>query len=226
MKLLVIEDEKELSDSICTYLTSEQFTCETAYDYHSAVNKIHINEYACIILDITLPHGSGLDILTELKTAHKSDGVLIISAKNSLDDRVQGLNRGADDYLTKPFHLAELGARVTAIVRRKSFEGQTRISMGPLILDLSERVLKSEDEPIALTKKEYELLLYFLGNKNRVVTKEAIVEHLWGDDIDMADSYDFIYSHIKNLRKKLMHAGCPDYIKAVYGMGYKFSMDH
>jgi DNA-binding response OmpR family regulator len=226
MKLLVIEDEKELSDSICTYLSSEQFTCETAYDYHSAVNKIHINEYACIILDITLPHGSGLDILTELKTAHKSDGVLIISAKNSLDDRVQGLNRGADDYLTKPFHLAELGARVTAIVRRKSFEGQTRISMGPLILDLSERVLKSEDEPIALTKKEYELLLYFLGNKNRVVTKEAIVEHLWGDDIDMADSYDFIYSHIKNLRKKLMHAGCPDYIKAVYGMGYKFSMDH
>lgn len=226
MKLLVIEDEKELSDSICAYLSSEQFTCETAYDYQSAVDKIHINEYVCIILDITLPNGSGLDILTELKTTHKSEGVLIISAKNSLDDRINGLNRGADDYLTKPFHLAELGARVAAIVRRKSFDGQTIVSMGHLTLDLAERVLKSGDDPIALTKKEYELLLYFLSNKNRVVTKESIVEHLWGDDIDMADSYDFIYSHIKNLRKKLMNAGSPDYIKAVYGMGYKFSLDH
>jgi len=225
MKLLVIEDEKELSDSICVYLNSEQFTCEAAYDYPAALEKVVINEYACIILDITLPRGSGLDILKELKTLNKSDGVLIISAKNSLDDRITGLNTGADDYLTKPFHLAELGARVAAIVRRKSFDGNTRVSVGPLTLDLSDRVLKSGEQPIALTKKEYELLLYFLSNKNRVVTKEAIVEHLWGDDIDMSDSYDFIYSHIKNLRKKLMNAGCNDYIKAVYGMGYKFSLD-
>ncbi|SKB69973.1 response regulator transcription factor [Dyadobacter psychrophilus] len=225
MKLLVIEDEKELSDSICVYLNSEQFACEAAYDYPTALEKVVINEYACIILDITLPRGSGLDILKELKTFNKSDGVLIISAKNSLDDRITGLNTGADDYLTKPFHLAELGARVAAIVRRKSFDGNTRVSVGPLTLDLSDRVLKSGEQPIALTKKEYELLLYFLSNKNRVVTKEAIVEHLWGDDIDMSDSYDFIYSHIKNLRKKLMNAGCNDYIKAVYGMGYKFSLD-
>ena len=225
MKLLVIEDEKELSDSICVYLNSEQFSCEAAYDYPTALEKVVINEYACIILDITLPRGSGLDILKELKTLNKSDGVLIISAKNSLDDRITGLNTGADDYLTKPFHLAELGARVAAIVRRKSFDGNTRVSVGPLTLDLSDRVLKSGEQPIALTKKEYELLLYLLSNKNRVVTKEAIVEHLWGDDIDMSDSYDFIYSHIKNLRKKLMNAGCNDYIKAVYGMGYKFSLD-
>lgn len=225
MKLLVIEDEKELSDSICVYLNSEQFTCEAAYDYPTALEKVVINEYACIILDITLPRGSGLDILKELKKLNKSDGVLIISAKNSLDDRITGLNTGADDYLTKPFHLAELGARVAAIVRRKSFDGNTRVLVGPLTLDLSDRVLKSGEQPIALTKKEYELLLYFLSNKNRVVTKEAIVEHLWGDDIDMSDSYDFIYSHIKNLRKKLMNAGCNDYIKAVYGMGYKFSLD-
>ncbi|TLV02502.1 response regulator transcription factor [Dyadobacter luticola] len=223
MKLLVIEDEKELSDSICTYLNSEQFSCETAYDFPTALDKVVINEYACIILDITLPRGSGLDILKELKAMNKSEGVLIISAKNSLDDRIKGLNTGADDYLTKPFHLAELGARVAAIVRRKSFDGKTRVAIGPLTLDLSDRVLKAGEQPVALTKKEYELLLYFLSNKNRVVTKEAIVEHLWGDDIDMADSYDFIYSHIKNLRKKLMHAGCDDYIKAVYGMGYKFS---
>lgn len=226
MKLLVIEDEKDLSDSICSYLSSEQFTCETAYDYPSALDKVVTNEYVCIILDLTLPQGSGLNLLTELKMMNKSEGVLIISAKNSLDDRIKGLNSGADDYLTKPFHLAELGARVAAIVRRKSFDGKTRIAVGHLTLDLSERVLKSGEDAIALTKKEYELLLYFLSNKNKVVTKEAIVEHLWGDDIDMADSYDFIYSHIKNLRKKLMQAGCPDYIKAVYGMGYKFSLDN
>ena len=226
MKLLVIEDEKDLSDSICSYLNSEQFSCETAYDFYSAMDKAVVNEYACIILDITLPNGSGLDILSHLKTLNKTEGVLIISAKNSLDDRVKGLNSGADDYLTKPFHLSELGARVAAIVRRKSFDGKTRIAVGNLVLDLSERILRSGDQQIALTRKEYELLLYFLSNKNKVVTKEAIVEHLWGDDIDMADSYDFIYSHIKNLRKKLMHAGCPDYIKAVYGMGYKFSLNH
>ena len=226
MKLLVIEDEKDLSDSICAYLNSEQFTCETAYDYHSALDKVLINEYACIILDITLPNGSGLDILNQLKAVNKTDGVLIVSAKNSLDDRIKGLNSGADDYLTKPFHLSELGARVAAIVRRKSFDGKTHIAVGHLSLDLGERILRSGEEQIALTRKEYELLLYFLSNKNRVVTKEAIVEHLWGDEIDMADNYDFIYSHIKNLRKKLMAAGCPDYIKAVYGMGYKFSLDN
>ena len=226
MKLLIVEDEKELSDSICSYMNGEQFTCETAYDYRTALDKVILNEYVCIVLDITLPYGSGLDILTELKAMNKSDGVLIISAKNSLDDRINGLNSGADDYLTKPFHLAELGARVSAIVRRKSFEGKTKINIGQLTLDLSERILKSGQEQVALTKKEYELLLYFISNKNKVVTKESIVEHLWGDDSDMADSYDFIYSHIKNLRKKLMQAGCPDYIKAVYGMGYKFSINY
>jgi len=222
MKILIIEDEKKLADNISAYLGSEQFTCEVAYDYHEAIEKIHVYEYACIILDITLPHGSGLDILKELKQAKKTEGVLIISAKNSLDDKVLGLTIGADDYLTKPFHLPELVARVSAIVRRKSFGGNNQISLDDLTLDLADRTLKSKDEIIPLTRKEYDLLLYFVSNKNRVVTKESIVEHLWGDEIDMADSYDFIYSHIKNLRKKLMQAGCPDYIKAVYGMGYRF----
>ena len=222
MKILIIEDEKKLADNIGTYLSGEQFTCEIAYDYQEAIEKIHVYEYACIILDITLPHGSGLDILKELKKARKTEGVLIISARNSLDDKVAGLTIGADDYLTKPFHLPELVARVSAIVRRKSFDGNNQIVLDDLTLDLSERTLRSKDEIIPLTRKEYDLLLYFLSNKNRVVTKEAIVEHLWGDEIDMADSYDFIYSHIKNLRKKLMQAGCPDYIKAVYGMGYRF----
>lgn len=224
MKLLIIEDEIELSDSIKVYLKTEQFSCETAYDYDSAMEKIHLNEYACIILDITLPNGNGLDILKELKALDKAEGVLIISARNSLDDKIMGLNTGADDYLAKPFHLPELGARVSAIIRRKSFGGRNQIIVDQLTLDLQEKSLKFKNDPVALTRKEYELLLYLLSNKNRVVTKEAIVEHLWGDDIDMADSYDFIYSHIKNLRKKMVNAGCPDYIKGVYGMGYKFIM--
>jgi DNA-binding response OmpR family regulator len=222
MKVLIIEDEKKLADSIGTYLSGEQFTCEIAYDYYEAIEKLHIYEYACILLDITLPHGSGLDILKELKKSKKAEGVLIISARNSLDDKVTGLTIGADDYLTKPFHLPELVARVSSIIRRKSFEGNNLIPLDHLTLDLSDRTLKSKEEVIALTRKEYDLLLYFITNRNRVVTKESIVEHLWGDQIDMADSYDFIYSHIKNLRKKLMQAGCPDYIKAVYGMGYRF----
>ena len=224
MKILIIEDEAELSDSISKYLTTEQFTCEAAYDYHSAVEKIHLNEYSCIILDITLPNGSGLDILTELKKMDKADGVLIVSAKNSMDDKIIGLNSGADDYLAKPFHLPELGARVSAIIRRKSFGGRNQIKIGDFVLDILDKTLKHKQETIPLTRKEYELLLYLLSNKNRVVTKEAIVEHLWGDDIDMSDNYDFIYSHIKNLRKKMMNAGSPDYIKVVYGMGYKFIM--
>ena len=224
MKLLIIEDEQDLSESIRKYLGSEKYVCETAYDYHSAMGKIQMNEYSCIILDITLPYGSGLDILKELKRLDKADGVLIISAKNSLDDKVTGLNTGADDYLAKPFHLPELAARVAAIIRRKSFGGNNLIIVDKLVLDLHNKVLSFDQQKIILTRKEYELLLYLLSNKNRVVTKEAIVEHLWGDDIDMADSYDFIYSHVKNLRKKLVQAGSPDYIKAVYGMGYKFNV--
>jgi len=222
MKILIIEDEKELSISISKYLSTEQFFCEAAYDYPTALEKIRLNEYSCIILDITLPNGNGLDLLKALKKMDKAEGVLIVSARNSLDDKITGLNTGADDYLAKPFHLPELGARVSAIIRRKSFGGNNVIKVGELILDLQDKSLKFKTNAISLTRKEYELLLYLLSNKNRVVTKEAIVEHLWGDDIDMADSYDFIYSHIKNLRKKMMNAGSPDYIKAIYGMGYKF----
>ena len=225
MKLLVIEDEKELSKSICAYLKNDNFICEPAYDYTEAIQKIYDSDYACILLDISLPMGNGLNILQKLKGLGKADGVLIISAKNSLNDKVQGLNLGADDYLTKPFHLPELSARVAAIIRRKTFEGQNKIITDDLVIDIQDKVVKNEKGVIELTRKEYELLVYFMGNKNRVVTKEAIVEHLWGDHIDMADNYDFIYTHIKNLRKKLLSAGCHDYIKAVYGMGYKFDTE-
>jgi len=224
MKILIVEDEKELSLSICTYLGNEQFTCEQAFDYKTALEKIYLYDYACIVLDITLPDGSGMDILKELKNANKLDGVLIISAKNSIDDKVFGLNEGADDYLTKPFHLSELAARVSAIIRRKSFDGKNIIRFDGFEMDLNKKEVTVQGKTIDLTKKEYELLLYFASNKNRVISKNAIAEHLWGDNMDVADSYDFIYTHIKNLRKKLMQAGAADYIKSIYGMGYKFSV--
>jgi len=224
MKVLVIEDEKELSDSICSYLANEQFVCERTFDFDSSMEKMLLYDYACIVLDVNLPGGSGLDILKELKNQNKTDGVLIISARNSLDDKVFALKTGADDYLTKPFHLAELAARVNAIIRRKSFEGKNEISCNELKLDLAEKNVKVHDGPVDLTKKEYELLLYFISNKNRVISKNAIAEHLWGDNMDVADNYDFIYTHIKNLRKKLIQAGAADYIKSIYGMGYKFNV--
>lgn len=222
MKILIIEDEQELSNSICSYL-SENYTCEVALEYYTALEKIHVYDYACIILDLTLPNGSGLELLKELKKLSKSEGVLIISAKNSLDDKVYGLKAGADDYLSKPFHLPELGARVDAIIRRKSFSGSDLLTFDDLVLDLSDKTLKKGETSIVLTKKEYELLVYFISNKNKVLSKDSIVEHLWGDGIDQADSYYFIYTHIKNLRKKLIQAAGVDYIKVVYGLGYKFS---
>jgi DNA-binding response OmpR family regulator len=225
MKILVIEDEQELSKSICSYMTRDNFICESAFDYNEAIYKITSYDYECILLDINLPKGNGLTVLQELKNQGKSDGVLIISAKNSLNDKIEGLNLGADDYLTKPFHLPELSARVAAILRRKHFDGQNRIITDDLIIELQDRVARSNHGIIDLTRKEYELLLYFAANKNKVVTKEAIVEHLWGDQIDLNDNYDFVYTHIKNLRKKLMQNGCRDYIKAVYGVGYVFASE-
>jgi DNA-binding response OmpR family regulator len=223
MKVLIIEDEQELSDSVCEYLANENFVCEVAPDFMTAIEKISLYDYTCIILDINLPGGSGLDILKELKRNNKTDGVLIVSAKNSLDDKVYGLKAGADDYLSKPFYLPELSARVAAIIRRKSFDGNNIISFDELQLNLLEKTAIVKGKVIDLTRKEYDLLLYFISNKNKVISKSAIAEHLWGDDMDIADNYDFIYSHIKNLRKKLVQSGCPDYIKSIYGMGYKFS---
>lgn len=222
MKILIIEDEKEISNSICEYLLNEQFFCETAFTYETAQEKISLYEYACILLDIGLPGGSGLTLLQQLKKENKSDGVLIISAKNSLDDKVTGLRAGADDYLTKPFHLSELGARVAAIIRRKSFDGKNVVTCDNLILDLNNKTASVNEQVIDFTRKEYDLLLYFLSNKNKVISKNAIAEHLWGDNMDLANNYDFIYTHIKNLRRKLLQAGCMDYIKSIYGMGYKF----
>ena len=224
MKILIIEDEADLSQSICDYLANEgQYVCERAADFTSAMDKIDLYDYACIVLDIGLPGGSGLDLLAAIKKLNKADGVLIVSARNAPEDRVYGLKAGADDYLAKPFYLPELAARVAAIIRRKSFEGKNVIIFDKLVLDLNEKKVTVGDVALDLTRKEYDLLLYFVSNKNKVIPKHAIAEHLWGDDMDIAGSYDFIYTHIKNLRKKLVAAGADEYIKSVYGMGYKFS---
>ncbi len=222
MKILIVEDEPGLSSSIIAYLQNEQFVCEVAATYASALEKTELYDYACIILDITLPGGSGLDLLRNMKANNKSDGVLIISAKNALDDKLAGLKAGADDYLAKPFHLPELAARVGAIIRRRNFEGKNVIEMGSLKVDMDEKSVKYNQTLIDLTRKEYDLFIYFVSNKNKVISKSAIAEHLWGDDMDLADNHDMIYAHIKNLRKKLDASGAPDHIRSVYGMGYKF----
>lgn len=223
VKILVVEDEPGLRESIREYFSEGGNICEAVGDYVSAMQKIGVYRYDCILLDITLPNGSGLDILENLKANHYPDGVLIISAKNSLDDRLQGLDLGADDYLTKPFHLSELKARVMAIVRRKAFNGNREIVFREITIDLLAKQVHVNGNAIKLTKKEYALMLYFTANKGKVISKNAIAEHLWGDDIDISDNFDFIYSHIKNLRKKLIDAGSGDYIQSAYGMGYKFT---
>lgn len=223
MKILIIEDEKELVKSMAQYLRQESYVCEIAYTASDAFEKVVIFDYDCILLDITLPDGNGLKILEKLKERNKTDGVIIISAKNSLDDRIKGLNLGADDYLTKPFHLPELSARVSAVIRRKRFDGNNKITHNEITVDLLGKTVSVNNQEIELTRKEYDLLIFLLSNKNRVVSKNAIAEHLSGDDAELLDRFDFIYSHMKNLKKKLTEAGCEDYIKTVYGLGYKFT---
>ena len=222
MKILLIEDESSLRESIITYFTGEGNLCETAVDYKSAIEKINIYNYDCILLDLTLPGGDGMEILRAIKKINKKDGVLIISARHSLDDKLDGLNLGADDYLVKPFHLSELKARVTAIVRRKSYDGSNIIAFNEIHIDTQAMSVKIEDNVLTLTRKEYDLLVYFIANHSKVITKSAIAEHLWGDEMDLSDHFDFIYTNIKNLRNKLIEAGCKDYIKSMYGVGYKF----
>lgn len=222
MNLLIVEDSKELSNSITSYLSTEHYTCDPVYDYYTAIEKIHIYDYSCVVLDLCLPYGNGLDILRQLKRDNNPTGIVIISAKDSIEDKVLGLHIGADDFLSKPFHLSELEARISSVIRRRSFEGKNRIDLDNLVLDIREKTLSGPSGKIDLTRMEYLLIEYFVSNKDKVVTKEAIGEHLCGDNIDMADNYDFIYTHLKNLRRKLTNAGCSDMIRTVYGMGYKF----
>ncbi len=224
MKVLVVEDEIELSKSIITYLQREGYTCDMAFSFNEGMSRMESFEYDCILLDISLPGGSGLQILKALKENKKLDGVIIISAKGSIDDKISGLNLGADDYLPKPFHLSELSARIAAVIRRKKFQGSNILEFNELAIDVSAKTVMVNNMPVDITRKEYDLLLYLASNKNRVISKNAIAENISGDSADLYDNYDFIYAHMKNLKRKLTAAGCEDYIKSVYGMGYKFTI--
>ena len=223
MKILIIEDEKELRKSIITYLSAEGYLCESAGNSREAIEKIGVYEYDCFVVDIMLPDGNGLDIIREIKKKGIEGGVIIISAKDSLEDRIVGLEIGSDDYLVKPFHLSELNARIKSILRRRNFAGSNEVVFHEITLNVNAREVLVNGVVLNLTGKEYEIILYFLSNIGRVIPKESLVEHIWGDYVDSVDSLDFIYTHIKNTRKKLIEAGANDYIKTVYGVGYKFS---
>lgn len=225
MKILIVEDEKKLSDSIIAYLDGEKYLCEQAFTYDEAIAKANMYEYDCILLDLMLPGGSGMDVLRDIRANGNPAGVIIVSAKDSVEDKVKGLEIGADDYLAKPFHLAELSMRIYAVIRRRAFAASNISETDGVRIDLLNKTVTVNSSPVVLTKTEYDLLLFFIGNKNRVISKSALAEHISGDMADMMDNYDFIYTHIKNLKAKLAAAGCRNYLKNVYGMGYKWTDD-
>lgn len=222
MKILIIEDERELSQNIVTYLSSDNYICEQAYSFDNAIDKITLYSYDCILLDLNLPGGDGLKILEEIKQRNIQSGIIIISARDSLDDKITGLKIGADDYLAKPFSLSELSIRIYALLRRQQFSHNNILRSNDLEINLLSKSLLINKTNITLTKSEYDLLLFLIGNKNRVVSKNAIAEHLSGDMADMLDSHNFVYAHIKNLKSKLTDAGCENCIKTVYGTGYQW----
>ena len=222
MKLLIVEDEREIRDTIADFFKKSGETVITASNTFEAEDRLLTHQFDAVILDITLPDGTGIDLLPVIKHTQDNAGVLILSAKNSLDDKITGLDLGADDYLSKPFHISELNSRVKALVRRNIFGGEERLIFEEVTIDLKENQAYLNGALLTLTKKDYILLLYFVNNKERILTKESIAEHLWGDQLDALDNYDFIYTHIKNLRKKMLGVGGTDYLQTVHGIGYKF----
>ena len=222
MNILIVEDENELAESMATFLQQSGYHCEIANNYNQASEKIALYTYECIIVDIMLPDGNGLELVRALKKNHSDSGVIIVSAKNALDDKIQGLDIGADDYLTKPFHLPELSARINSIIRRRMFEGEQEILFNEIRLIPDRHQVFIQEQLLDVTPKEYELLLFFISNRSRTLTRVAIAEHMLGGQADMLDSHDFIYTHVKNLRKKIMDAGGGDYVHTVYAIGYRF----
>ncbi|RYC66732.1 response regulator transcription factor [Spirosoma sordidisoli] len=223
MKILLVEDEPSLLQAMRQYLEEDGYVVTTAATFAKASMALNDYDYDCVVVDIGLPDGNGLNLIRQLKTAEKGSGLIIISAKDSLDDKLTGLELGSDDYITKPFHLPELNARIKSVLRRRFFGGNNLIRYGEIVADPLSHQVTVAGQPLELTEKEYHLLLFFLANVNRLLTKSAIAEYVWGDHMDMADSHDFLYTHIKNLRRKLIDAGCPDYIKTRYGAGYLFT---
>lgn len=222
MKILVVEDHPGLLSAIGEALEAEKFLVEQAADFTVADEKVHLYRYDLIIVDINLPGGSGLEIIRAVKRLDGETGIIVVSARDSLDHKIEGLELGADDYVTKPFDMAELVARVKALVRRRHFGGQSVVTQGDLAIDTQTREVSAAGLKIDLTRSEYDILLFLFSNTGRVISRESLAEHIWGDHMDLADSFDFIYSHIKNLRKKITTAGAADPIRAVYGIGYKF----
>ncbi len=226
MRVLLVEDETDLAQSILDYLKNTQkFNCDVAYNLEKATELCVLYEYDCLIIDIGLPDGNGLDLIKSSKANHSKTGIIIISARDAIEDRIQGLNLGADDYLVKPFHLSELNARIYSLVRRLRFDGNSVFVVNEIALDPQSREVKINGKTIELTKSEYDILYYFMSNKNQVISKTSLAESLVGEYVDILNSLDFVYLHIKNLRKKLTAAGCSDYIKTVYGVGYKFHVE-
>ena len=221
MKILIVEDNKKLLEAISESLSAEQFLCAATGSFNEAYEKVFLNPYDIAIVDINLPDGSGLDLIREIKTQKIDSGIIVISARNSIDNKIEGLELGADDYITKPFDMAELIARIKALLRRRNFSGSNTIIIGDITIETNTRQVTVADKKIDLTKSEFDILLFFFSNPGRVLTRESIAEHIWGDNMDLVDSFDFIYSHIKNLRKKITTNGVKDPIKTVYGIGYK-----
>ncbi|EEI89696.1 response regulator receiver domain protein [Sphingobacterium spiritivorum ATCC 33300] len=223
MKILIVEDELELQRSVQEFLEAEQYVVEVASDYSSALSKINLYTYDCILLDINLPGGNGLTLLDELR-GKEQQHTIIISARDSIDDKIRGLDLGADDYLTKPFHLSELNARIKAVLRRKQLAGNPVVQLNNLQINYDTRSICVDDQDLHFSRKEFDVFSFFVLNKNKLVTKTALAEHVWGDDSDMADNLDFIYSQIKNIRKKLKEHHAQLEIQAIYGVGYKMSV--
>lgn len=221
MKIHITEDNPRLLAEIRKALLSADFICDASLDYEHAIEKIMLYSYDVFLVDVNLPDGSGLDLVGRIKDNHPESGVIIVSARDSVHQKIEGLDLGADDYIAKPFDMAELIARVRALFRRKKFGGSSIQKYGVIEVDTLKREVMIEHQLVDLTRSEYDIFLFFLANPKRVLTREAIAEHIWGDNMDMADSFDFIYSHIKNLRKKIMGAGAADPLKSVYGVGYK-----
>ena len=224
MKILIVEDDANLGTAIKKYLSQDGYLIESANNFIKASEKVADYDYDCVLVDITLPNGNGLELVKQLKQNNSKAGIIIISAKNSTDDKINGLDLGADDYLAKPFSLAELNSRIKALIRRRNFDGNKAIVVNEITIIPEERIVKVNNEQVSLTAKEYDLLLFFITNKNRVVSKNSIAEHLWGDDSDQMESHDFIYVHLRNLRKKLAEKGCADYVQMIYGIGYNFKL--
>lgn len=221
MKILIVEDDADLREIISTALQKERYIVETAADLRSARSKALIYEYDALLLDIMLPDGSGLDLLRELVEKGRQMNVIILSAKDSIEDKVEGLDLGADDYLAKPFHIAELHARLKSVLRRKMRDGKNLLTLGNVVVDLDEFGVKVGEKDLDLGRKEFDILVYFMNRPSRLIDKQMLAEAVWGDYIDSADSFDFIYAQIKNLRRRLKAAGATIEIKTVYGFGYK-----